>query len=66
MDAIDGVESLPKGKVVLPGFADLGSFRRLSDQFCLVSRKYREDHALELIWGHVSSLGRWALESGLR
>ena len=58
MDAIDGGESLPKPHGLLPEFADLGTFRGVSDQFCLVTRKYREDHALELLWGLFSSSGR--------
>ena len=58
MDAIDGVESLPKGEGLFPGFADLGTFRESGDQICPVSRKYREGHALELLWGLFSSSGR--------
>ena len=58
MDAIDGVESLPKGLALLPEFADLGTFRGGVGQFCLANRKYREDHALELLWGLFSSSGR--------
>lgn len=42
----------------------LARFYLSLDQKPILSRKYREDHALELIWGHVSSLGRWVLESG--
>ena len=58
MDAIDGVESLPNGYGVLPEFADLGTFLRSSDQICLVTRKYREGHALELLWDLFSSSER--------
>ena len=58
MDAIDGTHSLPNGQEVLLEFADLGTFRKPSDQICLVSRKYREGHALELLWGLFSSSER--------
>ena len=58
MDAVDGSTSLPNGGMLLPEIADLGSFRGASDQIWPLSRKYREDHALELLWGLFSSSGR--------
>lgn len=39
-------------------------YRVAVDQKCISTRKYREDHALELIWGPFSTRGRWGLESG--
>jgi hypothetical protein len=38
----------------LPEIGVLGTFPGASDQICLATRKYREDHGLELLWGRVS------------
>ncbi len=37
--------------------ARLGRFPEPLDQICLVSRRYREDRALGLLWGRVSTRG---------
>ena len=64
-DAVDGpYNSTTVGPSKPAQIGPSGDFiRGAADLICLLSRRYRADHALELLWGRVSTRGRPARQS---